>query len=68
MNKIISKFFKGAEIAIVIFLLIVLGYSVITGTEIGKVIDVDFWVLSYLISLTSPNFFSESETEKTEQE
>jgi hypothetical protein len=48
MKNRISKFFKGAEIAIVIFLLIVLGYSVITGTEIGQVIDVDFWVLSYL--------------------
>jgi hypothetical protein len=68
MKNRISKFFKGAEIAIVIFLLIVLGYSVITGTQIGQVIDVDFWVLSYLISLTSPNFFGESENEKTEQE
>jgi hypothetical protein len=68
MKNRISNFFKGAEIAIVIFLLIVLGYSVITGTEIRKVIDVDFWVLSYLISLTSPNFFGESENEKTEQE
>ena len=68
MNKTMSKFFKGAEIAIVIFLLIVLGYSVITGTEIGKVVDVDFWVLSYLISLTTPSIFSESENKKTEQE
>jgi len=68
MNRFISKFFKGSEIAIVIFLLIALGYSVITGTEIGQVIDVDFWVLSYLISLTTPSIFSESENEKTEQE
>jgi hypothetical protein len=68
MNKTMSKFFKVAEIAIVIFLIIVLGYSVITGTEIAKVIDVDFWILSYLISLTSPGIFGESENEKTEQE
>jgi hypothetical protein len=68
MKNRISKFFKGAEIAIVIFLLIALGYSVITGTEIGKVVDVDFWVLSYLISLTTPTIFSESENKKTEQE
>jgi len=68
MKITIIKFFKGAEIAIVIFLLIALGYSVITGTEIGKIIDVDFWVLSYLISLTTPSIFSESENKKTEQE
>ena len=68
MKNRISKFFKGAEIAIVIFLLIALGYSVVTGTEIGKVVDVDFWVLSYLISLTTPSIFSESENKKTEQE
>jgi hypothetical protein len=68
MKITIIKFFKGAEIAIVIFLLIALGYSVITGTEIGKVVDVDFWVLSYLISLTTPSIFSESENKKTEQE
>jgi len=68
MKITIIKFFKGAEIAIVIFLLIALGYSVITGTEIGKIIDVDFWVLSYLISLTTPSIFSESQNEKTEQE
>jgi hypothetical protein len=68
MNKIMSKFFKGTEIAIAILLFIALGYSVITGTEIGKVIDVDFWTLSYLISLTTPRILSESEDEKTEQE
>ena len=68
MNKIMSKFFKGAEIAIAIILFIALGYSVITGTEIGKVIDVDFWTLSYLISLTTPRILNESEDEKTEQE
>jgi hypothetical protein len=68
MKNRISKFFKGAEIAIVIFLLIVLGYSVTTGTEMGKVIDVDFWILSYLISLTTPGIFGESENKKTEQE
>jgi hypothetical protein len=68
MKNRINKFFKGAEIAIVVFLLIALGYSVITGTEIGQIIDVDFWVLSYLISLTTPSIFSESQNEKTEQE
>jgi hypothetical protein len=68
MKITIIKFFKAAEIAIVIFLLIALGYSVITGTEIGKVVDVDFWVLSYLISLTTPSIFSESQNKKTEQE
>ena len=68
MNKIMSKFFKGTEIAIAILLFIALGYSVITGTEIGKIIDVDFWILSYLIALTTPRILSESENEKTEQE
>jgi hypothetical protein len=68
MNKTISKFFKWSEIAIAILLFIALGYSVITGTEIGKVIDVDFWTLSYLISLTTPRILNESEDEKTEQE
>ena len=68
MNKKISKFFKASEIAIAILLFIALGYSVITGTEIGKVIDVDFWTLSYLISLTTPRILNESEDEKTEQE
>jgi len=68
MKNRISKFFKGAEIAIVIFLLIALGYSVITGTAIGEIIDVDFWILSYLISLTTPSIFCKSENEKTEQQ
>jgi len=64
----INKFFKRAEIAIVILLLIVLGYSLITRTAIGEIIDVDFWILSYLISLTTPSIFCKSENEKTEQE
>jgi hypothetical protein len=64
----INKFFKRAEIAIVILLLIVLGYSLITRTAIEEIIDVDFWILSYLISLTTPSIFCKSENEKTEQE
>jgi uncharacterized membrane protein len=67
INKTMSKFFKATEIAIAIILFIVLGYSVITGTEIEKIIDVDFWTLSYLISLTTPRILSESEDEKTKQ-
>jgi hypothetical protein len=68
MNKIVSKFFKGAGIFIAVFILIELGYSVITRTEIGKMIDVDFWILSYLMSLAAPSIFCKSENEKTEQE
>jgi hypothetical protein len=68
MNRFISKFFKGTGIFIAVYILIALGYSVITGTEIGKMIDVDFWILSYLMSLAAPSIFCKSENEKTEQE
>jgi len=67
MNNFISKFFRGAGIFIAVYILIILGYSVITKTEIGKIIDVDFWILSYLMSLAAPKIFIEV-NEKTEQE
>jgi len=67
MNNFISKFFRGAGIFIAVYILIILGYSVITRTEIGKIIDVDFWILSYLMSLAAPSIFIEV-NEKTEQE
>lgn len=64
----ISNFFKKAEIIIAIYILVILGYSVITGIELRQIIDVDFWILSYLISLTTPSIFNQNKDEKTEQE
>lgn len=68
MKKTISIFLKLLDIAIAIYLYIVLGYSAITGTEMSKIIDVDWWILLFVLSLTAENYLREPEEIKTEQE
>ena len=68
MKKIISIFLKLFDVAIAIYLHIVLGYSAITGTEMSKIIDVDWWILLFVLSLTAENYLREPEEIKTEQE
>ena len=68
MNKIISKFFRLFDISIAIYLFIVLGYSVITGNEMSKMIDVDWWILLFVLCLNIERSFCQCEEEKTEQE
>lgn len=68
MNKIISKFFRLFDISIAIYLFIVLGYSAITGNEMSEMIDVDWWILLFVLCLNIERSFCQCEHEKTEQE
>lgn len=68
MNKIISKFFRLFDISIAIYLFIVLGYSAITGTQMSEMIDVDWWILLFVLCLNIERSFCQCEHEKTEQE
>ena len=68
MKKIISIFLKLFDVSIAICLYIVLGYSAITGTEMSKIIDVDWWILLFVLSLTAENYLREPEEIKTKQE
>lgn len=68
MKRIISIFLKLLDLLIAVYLYIVLGYSAITGTEMSKIIDVDWWILLFVLSLTAENYLREPEGIKTEQE
>jgi ammonia channel protein AmtB len=68
IKQIISIFLKLFDVAIAITLYILLGYSAITGTEMSKIIDVDWWILLFVLSLTAENYLREPEEIKTEQE
>ena len=68
IKQIISIFLKLFDVAIAITLYILLGYSAIAGTEMCKIIDVDWWILLFVLSLTAENYLREPEEIKTEQE
>lgn len=68
MKQTLSIFLKLFDVAIAITLYILLGYSAITGTEMSKIIDVDWWILLFVLSLTAENYLREPEEIKTEQE
>ena len=68
MKRIISIFLKLLDVLIAIYLYILLGYSAIAGTEMSEIIDVDWWILLFVLSLTAENYLREPEEIKTEQE
>lgn len=68
MKKTISIFLKLLDVAIAIYLYIVLGYSDITGAKMSEIIDVDWWILLFVLSLTAKNYLHEPEEIKIEQE
>jgi ammonia channel protein AmtB len=68
MKQTLSIFLKLFDVAIAITLYILLGYSAITGTEMCKIIDVDWWILMFVLSLTAENYLREPEEIKTEEE
>jgi ammonia channel protein AmtB len=68
IKQILSIFLKLFDVAIAIYLYILLGYSAITGTEMSKIIDVGWWILLFVLSLTAETYLREPEEIKTEQE
>jgi hypothetical protein len=67
IKQIISIFLKLFDVAIAIILYILLGYSAITETEMSKIIDVDWWILLFVLSLTAETYLREPEEIKTEK-
>ena len=68
IKQVLSIFLKLFDVAIAITLYILLGYSAITGTEMYKIIDVDWWILLFVLSLTAENYLREPKEIKTEEE
>lgn len=59
---------KLLDLLIAVYLYILLGYSAITGTQMSEIIDVDWWILLFVLSLTAENYLREPEGIKTEEE
>lgn len=68
MKKIINKLFELADVAIALYLMIALTYSSIAGIEISKVVDVDWWILFFILSISMQSYLSEYQEKKSEQE